>query len=375
MPQKQIRVGVVGLGMGRIHLQNYQKTENCVVQAICDQSAPLVQHIGDEFDVPQRFTGFEDFIEKAEIDAVSLAVPNFLHKPMTLKALDKGIHVMCEKPMAMSAGEAEIMRAKVLETGRKFMIHFNQRFRPEHQYFKKLVVGGDLGNVYYASAGWRRMRGMPRFGGWFGQKKMSGGGPLIDLGVHMLDLSRWLIGNPRVVTVSASTFAHIGQAMARQQAKDFDVEDLASALIRFDDGSSLMLEVSWALNFEEREKVYLEMSGTKGGLSSVSFDYRDNSVCIFREERGAMVKTVPLKYPTDIETAQQYFVRSIVEDFQPDGGADDGVEIMRILDAIYESARIGREVEARKVDLSAPLPEGQAIPPLSSQIVPPIGRT
>ena len=314
---KEVRVGIVGLSMGRYHIEPYLSHPAAKLQAVCDKDEPLARKVGAEFSVPQVFTDFDEFLAKAEIDAVSLAVPNYL----------------------------------------------NQRFRPEHQYFKNLIASGDLGDVYYGCAGWRRMRGMPRFGGWFSQKKMSGGGPLIDLGVHMLDLTRWLIGSPKAVTVSASTFAHIAQSLARAQKKEFDVEDLASALIRFDNGSSLIIEVSWALNFEEREKVYLELSGTKGGLSNVSFDYKDTTTCIFREENGAMVKTVPLKYPPSFENAQQHFVNCILEDRQPGPGADDGVETMRILDAIYESARIGREVELRNVDLSAPLPEGPAVSP------------
>jgi len=358
---KEVRVGVVGLGMGRYHIEHYLKHPAAKIQAVCDRDESLARKLGAEFGVPQVFADFEEFLARAEIDAVTLAVPNFLHKPMTLACLDRGLHVLCEKPMAMDTGEALEMRDRVRQTGLKFMIHYNQRFRPEHQYFKNLIAGGGLGAVYYGSAGWRRMRGMPRFGGWFSQKKMSGGGSLIDLGVHMLDLTRWLIGSPKAVTVSASTFSLIAQSIARQQQKEFDVEDLASALIRFDNGSSLVIEVSWALNFEEREKVYLELSGTKGGLSNVTFDYKDTTTCIFREENGAMVKSVPLHYPPSFENAQQHFINCILEDRQPGPGADDGVETTRILDAIYESARIGREVELRGVDLSAPLPEGPAI--------------
>jgi len=358
---KEVRVGVVGLGMGRLHIEKYIKHPSAKIQAICDQDEALARRLGGEFAVPQVFHAFEEFLEKAEIDAVTLAVPNYLHKPMALACLARGLHIMCEKPMAMDTAEAIVMRDRARASRLKFMIHFNQRFRPEHQYFKKLIAGGSLGEVYYGTAGWRRMRGMPRFGGWFSQKKMSGGGPLIDLGVHMLDLTRWLIGSPKAVTVSASTFSHIAQSLAREQQKEFDVEDLASTLIRFDDGSSLMLEVSWALNFEEREKVYLELSGTKGGLSNVTFDYKDTTTCIFREENGAMVKSVPLRYPPSFENAQEHFINCILQDREPGPGADDGVEIMRILDAIYESARIGREVELRHVDLSAPLPEGPAV--------------
>jgi len=357
----EVRVGVIGLGVGRWHIEHYLKHPAARIQAVCDRDEKVAQNLAAEFGIPQVFTDFDQFLAKADVQAVSVAVPNYLHKAMTMACLDRGLHVLCEKPMAMDTAEALEMRARVRETRLKFMIHYNQRFRPEHQYFQRLIAGGSLGDVYYASAGWRRMRGLPRFGGWFGQKKMSGGGPLIDLGVHMLDLTRWLIGSPKAVTVSASTFSHIAQGLARAQEKEFDVEDLASALIRFDNGSSLVLEVSWALNFEEREKVYLELSGTKGGLSNVTFDYKDTTTCIFREENGAMVKTVPLHYPPSFENAQQHFLNCIIEDRQPGPGADDGVETMRILDAIYESARIGREVELRSVDLSAPLPAGPAV--------------
>jgi predicted dehydrogenase len=353
--EDRIRVGVIGLGVGQWHLQRYAEVPGVIIQALCDQNTALLGEVAAKFNVPQTFTNFEKMLEKAEVDAVTLAVPNFLHKSMTIAALEKGWHVLCEKPMALTTAEALEMRAKVRQTGRKFMIHFNQRFRAEHQFFKAVIDSGKLGDIYYASTGWRRMRGIPRFGGWFGQKKMSGGGPLIDLGVHMLDLTRWLIGNPRAVTVSASTYSHLGQALAREQAKEFDVEDLATALIRFDNGASLVLEVNWALNFEEREKTYLELSGIKGGLSNVTFDYKDTTTCIFREENGAMVKTVPLKYPPNTESAQAHFIRSIREDFQPEAGADEGVEIMRILDAIYASALDRREVVMKEVDFTQPL--------------------
>ena len=356
-----LKVGIVGLGIGIIHLRFFKEVPGVTVQALCDQNTALLQKTAAEHHVPQTFTDFDRFLADADIDAVALAVPNFLHRPMTLAALDRGWHVLCEKPMALNAAEALEMRTKVRETGKKFMIHFNQRFRAEHQYFKALVDSGKLGDIYYATTGWRRMRGIPKFGGWFGQKKMSGGGPLIDLGVHMLDLTRWLMGNPKAVTVSASTFSHLGESLALAQSKEFDVEDLATALIRFDNGASLMLEVNWALNFEEREKIYLELSGKKGGLSNVTFDYKDTTTCIFREEAGAMVKTVPLKYPAAFESAQAHFARCIREDLEPEAGASEGVEIMRILDAIYASAHAEREVVMKEIDFTHPLPDGPAV--------------
>jgi predicted dehydrogenase len=344
--EKQIRIGVVGLGMGRDHIRHFEPLKNAKVQAVCDTDAARLGSIALEFAVPQTFSDYGEFLEKAEIDAVVIAVPNYLHKPMVIAAIERGLHVLCEKPMAMNTAEALEIREKARAGRGKFMMHFNRRFGPEPLYFKSLIESGKLGPIYYGTAGWRRMRGMPGFGGWFGQKSLSGGGPLIDLGVHMLDLARWLMGSPAAVTVSASTFSHIGRKLAHAEQKEFDVEDLAAALIRFDNDSTLMLEVSWALNFEEREKIFLELSGTKGGLSNVIYDWHDLETAIFHDENGALVKTVPEVFPESCQvTAQQHFIECILHDREPDAGADDGVEIMRMLDAIYESARLGREVE------------------------------
>jgi len=334
--------------MGRYHIERYRMHPGVKVQAVCDMDLQLAERTAADFGISQAFSSFEEFLAKADIQAVSIVVPNYLHKPFTLAALDAGLHVLCEKPMALDTAEALEMQAAVRATGRKFMIHFNQRFRPEHQYFRHIVETGELGQIYYASAGWRRMRFIPGLGGWFTQKKFSGGGPLIDLGVHMLDLTRWIIGRPHATRVSASTFGQLGAQIGAAQGKTFDVEDLASALIRFDNGVTLHLEVSWALNFEHREKIYLEVSGTGGGLSSVSYDLKDKNISVFRESCGVLTRTEPLHFPHTFENAQQHFVNCVLQDREPDAGAEDGVEIMRILDAVYESARLGREVEVSR---------------------------
>lgn len=330
--------------MGRYHIERYRLHPDAMVQAICDTDCALARRTAADFGVPQVFCDFDEFLAKADIQAVSLVVPNIFHKPMTLAALDRGLHVLCEKPMALNTAEALEMQARVKSTGLKFMIHFNQRFRPEHLYFRKVIEGGDLGKIYYASAGWRRMRNIPGLGGWFTQKAMSGGGPLIDLGVHMLDLTRWITGRPRAITVSASTSSYLGTNIGLDLGKKFDVEDFANALIRFDNGMTLHLEVSWALNFEDREKIFLELSGTEGGLSSLNYDYKDKHLYVFRDHGGVVTRTEPLLFPTSFENGQQHFVNCILHDREPDASAEDGVEIMRILDAIYESAKLGHEV-------------------------------
>ena len=350
-----------GLGIGSWHLKHYQEIPGVKIQALCDQNVDLLEKVRTEYNVPQTFTEFDKFLDAADIDAVTLAVPNFLHRPMTLAALDKGWHVLCEKPMALNAAEAIEMRAKVRETKRKFMIHFNQRFRAEHQYFKALIDSGQAGRDLLRQHGLAADARHPEVRRLVRPEK---------------DERRRTADRPGRPHARPDALAHRqpeggdgvgqhvlapGRELARAQSKEFDVEDLATALIRFDNGTSLMLEVNWALNFEEREKVFLELSGKKGGLSNVTFDYKDTTTCIFREENGAMVKTVPLKYPASFETAQGHFIRSIREDFEPSAGASDGVEIMRILDAIYASALDQREVVMENVDFTHPLVETPAV--------------
>lgn len=219
-------------------------------------SLPRTKKLAEDFDIPDIYTDYRELLARDDIDAVSVCVPNFLHKEITVAALQAGKHVLCEKPMAMNADEAKAMLAAANESGKILMIGFNIRFRSDVQRLKQFVDAGDLGEIYYAKTGYIRRRGTPF--GWFSVKAESGGGPVIDLGVHVIDMTRFMMGNPRPVSVSASTYQkfrhyHIQDSQAwcssdvtdgLRSGEQFDVEDLAAAFIRFDNGATMAVEVS-----------------------------------------------------------------------------------------------------------------------------------
>ncbi|MBN1401261.1 MAG: Gfo/Idh/MocA family oxidoreductase, partial [Anaerolineae bacterium] len=193
----KIRVGVVGLGMGRHHARAYAECDRAELAALCDLDVGLLGEYGRLYPGAQTFTQYEEMFATAELDAVSVALPNYLHAPVAIAALNAGLHVLTEKPMAINAREAEEMLQAARQGDRKLMVHFNYRFSAPSQFLKRYVDEGNLGRIYYAHTRWLRARGIPKLGGWFGQKDKSGGGPLIDLGVHRLDLAMWLMGYPR----------------------------------------------------------------------------------------------------------------------------------------------------------------------------------
>ncbi|MCX7806961.1 MAG: Gfo/Idh/MocA family oxidoreductase, partial [Planctomycetota bacterium] len=168
------------------------------------------------------YTSAEDMLAKEHLDAVSIATPNKFHAPLTLAAIAAGCHVLCEKPMAMNAVEAREMLDAAQKAGKRLMINFSYRFNEMSMALKQQVDAGLLGEIYFGRTVWHRRRGLPGFGGWFGQKALSGGGPLIDLGVHRLDLALWLMGYPKPVWVMGSTYQHLGLALAQKQGKTFD---------------------------------------------------------------------------------------------------------------------------------------------------------
>ena len=262
----KLRVGVVGLGIGRSHLRGYSEHSHVDIAAIADLDPVRLEENGTQFSIPLRYSQAEQMFAEAKLDIVSICTPNNLHKSLTISALRHGIHVLCEKPMAMNAAEAEEMLAVSKETSKRLMINFSFRFNAQAVALKKRVEAGLLGHIYYGRTLWHRRRGVPGFGGWFGQKSLSGGGPLIDLGVHRLDLALWLMNYPEPQWVIANTWNALTEPVAARENKPFDVEDFAAAMIKFRDGSMLDLEASWAANIKQNEPMETHLSGTQGGL-------------------------------------------------------------------------------------------------------------
>ncbi len=339
---KKVRVGVIGLGMGKVHLKNFHESPDAEVVAICDMNESLLEEMKEEYQVPFAFTEYKKMLRMKDLDAVSIATPNVFHASMTIDAIRKGKHVLCEKPMAMNARQAERMVEESKKHNKKIMIHFNQRYSPASRCVKKYIDEGHLGEVYYIKTGWLRQMGAPMRPS-FTDKSISGGGPLIDLGVHRLDFVLWLLGYPRVLTVSAGTFDKIAGDKVRGKGLKYDVEDLGVAMLRLENGAVLMLEASWATMIVYNDEMSTQMFGTKGSFEQKTVDYKVSELKFISEKKNKIVEETPIIKENN-GTAQQHFVECILKDIEPEVSGLHGLQIMKILDAIYKSSRLGREV-------------------------------
>jgi predicted dehydrogenase len=352
MPAKltHVNVAVIGLGMGRAHLNDYAKHPACTIAALCDADpARLAQGAKDfKVEAARCFTRTEDLFKAAadlKLQAVSVVLPNVLHAPMTIQALRQGLHVLCEKPMAMNAREARAMIAAAKKARKTLGINLSFRFTPQSRALKDIVDSGRLGFIYYAHSRWWRQRGLPGLGSWFGQKKMSGSGPIIDLGVHRMDLAMWLMGNSEPVTVSASIYAEIAPRIARAEKKAFDVEDLGAAFVRFKNGASLSLEASWAGFGSKSEDMQTEVLGSTGGIvqrnigEGYEFEAR-----VYAEEGGSITETLVKRRLAPAPSSYIDFIDAILEGRPTLAPAEHGLQVQRVLDGIYRSAALGKEI-------------------------------
>lgn len=342
----KLRVGVIGLGMGKGHIRGYLTHPQAEVVAIADVSEQVLAAVGDEFGINGRYTSPEQMIAEANLDVVSVATPNKFHKAYTIAAFAAGCHVLCEKPMAMNAAEGREMLAAAEKAGKRLMINFSYRFSEPSFALKAQVDSGILGDIYFARTIWHRRRGIPRFGGWFGQKALSGGGPLIDLGVHRLDLALWLMGYPQPTWVMASAYNPIASRLASEAGVAYDVEDMAVALIKFANGATVEVEASWATNIREAELMETRLLGTKAGLVQRNLNegyqfeaelYVENAGYQFDMKVHPPLKPVP--------NPMNHFIESIVTDTPHIATGEEGLLVMQLLDAIYESAATGAPVQ------------------------------
>ena len=345
---RKLRMGVVGLGMGRGHARGYQSHPESELVALCDVDEKRLKEGAAEMGVEQTYTDAGKMFREGGLDAVSIAVPNKFHAPLTIAAFKQGLHVLCEKPMARTVREAERMLAAAEKAKRNLMINFSFRFSDMSYALKQQVDAGLIGDIYFGRTVWHRRRGMPGLGGWFGNKELAGGGPLIDLGVHRLDLALWLMGYPEPVAVSGSAYDPIARRVAKEQKKHFSVEDLACGLIKFANGATLILEASWALNINENEHMITALYGTKGGLVQKNVKGGYEFVAeIYTEEEGNLFTKKLDRRMSGAPQSYHEFVDSILEKRPPLATGEEGLKVMKILEGVYRSAESGREVRYR----------------------------
>ena len=244
--RKPLRAAVVGLGSpGRSHMAGYTACPGVQVVAVCDPNAELLVRVADDYAVEARYSSYEKMLAGEQIDVVSVATPNHVHADPAVAALNSGMHVLVEKPMARTCAEARLMVDAAERNDRMLEVTFNKRFGSDARVVKAFVDGGGVGEIYHAKSRWLRRSGIPGTGSsWFINKEMSGGGPLIDLGVHMLDLALHIMGEPEVMAVSAATYNKLGQRFTTERHGPhavYEVEDFATAFIRLSGGRTLAL--------------------------------------------------------------------------------------------------------------------------------------
>ncbi|MBQ8289805.1 MAG: Gfo/Idh/MocA family oxidoreductase [Clostridia bacterium] len=350
----KIKVAIIGVGgISKHHINSYIANPNVELYAFCDINEKVLRAKGETYGIERLYTDEATMLrELPEIDAVSVCTWNSAHAPCTIMALEAGKHVLCEKPMATNAEDAMKMLETAKRVGKKLMVGFVRRFGKDTKVIRDFMDAGSVGELYYAKASYLRRNGCP--GGWFGDKSRSGGGPLIDLGVHVIDLVRYLCGNPKPVSVTGATYKKLGnrpdikdsveyKSVSKTSKDIFDVEDLATAFIRFDNGAVLAIDTSFSLNLKHNT-TKIELFGTKGGI------YLDGDVELYTET-GGYLSNVTLDMKTAFEMKDifqneiNFYVDAIINDTDTYAIAEDGITLMKILDGIYKSAELGCEVK------------------------------
>ncbi len=345
-----VKIGVIGLGIGcNHHIEGYREHPDADIVAVADLDVDKLHYIADERGIERRYESGEQMLLEEDLDVVSVATPNKFHHPLTIQALESGAHVLCEKPMAMNTTEAREMIETARDANRRLMINFSYRFAEGAQALKSQVDQGHLGKIYFARTVWLRREGVPGFGGWFGQEALSGGGPLIDLGVHRIDLALWLMGHPKPVWVMGSTYDHIASRLAGEQNKEFDVEDMAATMIKFDNGATLEAEASWASHIKEHDRMRTRLLGTEGGLlyRNVDEGYEFEAE-VYRKEDGFHFDNKLHLSGAGEKNAMYHFVDAIIYDNPHMATGEEGLIVTQLLDAIYKSAETGEPVKVEQ---------------------------
>ncbi|KPK82765.1 MAG: hypothetical protein AMJ81_09315 [Phycisphaerae bacterium SM23_33] len=344
---KKIKVGIIGAGgISRQHVEGYQKCPDAEVIAICDILPQRAKALAEEFHIPKWFDSAARLLALKEIDAVSVCTPNYDHMRSSVLALRAGKHVLCEKPIAMNARQAQRMVEAARQARKKLQIGLDKRFSSGVQFAKQVIAEGRVGKPYYARSLSIRRRGVPSWG-VFGQKKLQGGGALIDIGVHSIDTAWYLMGCPRPVAVVGKTYRTIGDTPGHVgmfgpwDYKTYDVEDFAVALVRFAGGATMMIESAFCVNLD-KNVFGCNIVGDKGGVSL-------DPLQVHLEAAGYLMDCTPNHLPR-VQTYHAEvaaFVDAVAQNKPSPVPGSQIVWVQKIMDGIYASSRASREVRIK----------------------------
>lgn len=360
----KLNVGIIGCGAIALqkHLPALMKLSDKVeVVAFCSSNEENARKAAANFNKSARiYTHYQELLDDKSIDVVHICTPNVLHAPITVAALDAGKHVMCEKPMAVNSEEAKKMLDAAKRSGKKLTIAYQNRFRKDSLLLKEVCDRGDLGEIYVAKAHAVRRRGVPTWG-VFMNKELQGGGPLIDIGSHALDLTLWCMNNYEVDSVTGVTHNKLkdqyqANPFGAWDPQTFNVEESAFAFIKMKNGATIYLEAAWILNTLDEREAMTTLSGTKGGAEiRVNKTTNTNELIFNGELYGNLVETklqnaavIAYNSPneeTDADREIGQWINAILEDKDPIVTAEQAYQVTRIIEAIYESAETGKTIE------------------------------
>ncbi|QDU32894.1 putative oxidoreductase YcjS [Poriferisphaera corsica] len=352
---KKLKAAFIGSGgITDIYHDCFKRIDEIEVAALADINMDTMLARAEKHDLPHDilYTNYKQMLRETKPDVVFVCTPNSLHAPASIAASNAGAHVMVEKPMAMNAREGKRMIDAAKKARKKIIVAYQWRFDPRTQFIKKQVDSGVIGDVLYGKVHALRRRGIPNWG-VFGQKALQGGGPMIDIGVHSLEMCHYAMGSPKPVAASGMTWTYLGNKPSDQvesiwkgwDYKTYDVEDLAVGHIRFDNGAVIQVESSFAAHIPEN-KIDFQLMGTKGGAT-----WDDSR--IFKDENGYMVDTKPHHLPQPDFAENFYlkirnFIDHILYGSKPIAPIEDGLMVQQMLDAIYKSAdQGGKEVKIK----------------------------
>ena len=344
------KVGVIGVGgINRTHMPGWAASEHAEVVAGSDISEEALKKWGDAHSVTQLSTKAEDLFNNPDIDIIDICTPNMYHTPLVIAALEAGKHVICEKPLAPTPEDIKKMIAARDASGKQLMTAQHFRFSGHSQALKAEIEAGALGDVYHAR-GWMLRRNAFIPTPTFVYKKHSGGGACIDIGVHILDLTLWMMGNPKPVAVSGVTRDTISKSKdafsnwhTATMPKDMDVEEFAAAFVRFENGATLMLEVSWILHHDTPgEDMQMWLYGTEGGSHWPSGQFLNSNYDTKQLYNRTLQVTKNVMEPHAYECFE--FARALAEGRPSPVPPEESLQVMSILDGIYRSQAEGKEI-------------------------------
>ncbi|MFD3269527.1 Gfo/Idh/MocA family protein [Paenibacillus dendritiformis] len=348
-------IGCGGIANGK-HMPSLKKLDNVQMVAFCDIIPERAEEAKAKYGTEDAkvYSDYKELLKDGSIDIVHVCTPNDSHAEITIAALESGKHVMSEKPMAKTAVDARRMVEAAKRTGKKLTVGYNNRFRSDSQYLKQLCEDGTLGDIYYAKAHAIRRRAVPTWGVFLDEEKQ-GGGPLIDIGTHALDLTLWMMNNYEPKIVLGSSFHKLGSrpnaanAWGSWDPEKFKVEDSAFGMIIMKNGATIVLESSWALNVAQSGEAKCTLCGTEAGADMW------NGLNINGEKYGRLYdQKIELTaggvdfYDGEAENApdleMRLWIDAIEQDKEPVVTPEQACVVSEILEAIYESSRTGKAI-------------------------------